>query len=74
MPNGDVYQRQRHPHVAKEKGDAVLPERFLMPEGRILFKAGREESIAPLAKLANVQYLLKYHGMTAFEFQMEMYM
>ena len=54
------------PHDIKKKGDAVLPERFSMA---YFFKAGRKESVAPLAKSADVQYPPKYHNMTALEFQ-----
>lgn len=54
------------PHDMNGDGDAVLPERFSMA---FFFKAGRRESVAPLAKFAGLQQPPKYHDMTALEFQ-----
>lgn len=54
------------PHDVKENDDVVVPERFSMA---FFFKAGRKESVAPLAKFAYLRTPPKYYDMTALEFQ-----
>ena len=54
------------PPGMKEERSGVLPERFSMA---YFFKAGRQQSVAPLEKFRDAHNPIKYPDMTALEFQ-----